>query len=521
MLADKSFKLIAEGRTVKEAILIKELEPGCIGDLLLHQAERNPDRVAVTFGEEKWTYKQLLSRTVTLQLQIEPFVRKGDIAILCLPNSAAYIQAYFAVTLLGAIVMPFYYGSSRAELVRACRVVDARLCITTAEMRVKLRELAEQTDQALNASPAVQILCMEDLQNVETEAKPIYRSCLFDEVALMLQTSGTTGNPKIVQLTHRNLITNVKAHCHSLNLTEKDKVLITLPMPFGYCNTSQFLTHMYLGSEIVIMPELFLPSSFLRTIQEQQITVVTAVPTMLQAVSLLKSEYKQLPALRYICFGGGQVAPKVLEAVRDKLPPNVQMVQTYGQTEAGPRITTRIIPKEYHPSNVGKPIRGVEICIRDEHGNTLGFLEPGEVWVSSLSVMKGYYRNQAETDVTLVNGWLRTGDRGYVDEENNLWILGRSKLLIKSGGKQVHPEEIEQLILNHFPVDQVVVKAEADQWLGEVPVAFIVLGEKGTGIEVNDILRLCRSRLSAFKVPKRVEIVQTLPRTPTGKIQRS
>lgn len=488
---------------------MKEMEPGCIGEILLHQVERNPDRIAVTFGEEKWTYKQLLSQTATLQLKMDVFVGVGDVVVICLPNSTAYVHAYFAVTLLGAVVMPLYFGSSEAEIIQAYRTVDAALCITTAEIKSRLSE------------QNMAVLCLEDWQALEVESQPIYRHRLTDEVALMLQTSGTTGNPKIVQLSHHNLISNMKAHCKSLELTEKDKVLITLPMPFGYCNTSQFLSHLYLGGELVIMRDLFLPSSFMRTIREQEITVVTAVPTMLQALSLLKSEYKQLPHLRFMCFGGGQVTPKVLESVRKKIPPHVRMVQTYGQTEAGPRITTRIIPEAYHPSNVGQPINGVEISIRDEQGNTLGVLEPGDVWVSSPSVMKGYYCNEVETDKVLLGGWLRTGDRGYLDEENNLWILGRTKLLIKTGGKQVHPEEIERLIMEHFPLEQVIIKGEADQWFGEVLVAYIIPRESDVNVEVNDILRLCRSQLSAYKVPKRVEIVRTLPRTPTGKIQRA
>lgn len=270
---------------------MKDMEPRCIGEILLHQTERSPDRIAVTFGEEKCTYKQLLSTTAALQLKIEDRVREGEVVVICLPNSPAYIHAYFAVTLLGAVIMPLYSGSSEAEIRLACRTVDAALCITTHEMKSKLR--------IQNLS----VLSQEDWQAPDEETKPIYRPRLADEVALMLQTSGTTGNPKIVQHTHHSLITNVKAHCESLSLTEKDTVLITLPMPFGYCNTSQFLSHLYLGGELVIMTGLFLPSSFMKTMQEQDITVVTAVPTMLQALSLLKSDYKALPHLRYICFG--------------------------------------------------------------------------------------------------------------------------------------------------------------------------------------------------------------------------
>ncbi|WP_338587370.1 class I adenylate-forming enzyme family protein [Paenibacillus sp. Y5S-9] len=487
---------------------MKDMEPQCIGEILLHQAERSPDRIAVTFGEENWTYKQLLSTTAALQLKIEERVREGEVVVICLPNSPAYIHAYFAVTLLGAVIMPLYSGSSEAEISLAYRTVDAALCITTHEMKSKL------SNQNLS------VLSLEDWQATDEETKPIYRPCLANEVALMLQTSGTTGNPKIVQHTHHNLITNVKAHCESLSLTEKDKVLITLPMPFGYCNTSQFLSHLYLGGELVIMTGLFLPSSFMKTMREQDITVVTAVPTMLQALSLLKSDYKSLPHLRYICFGGGQVTPNILESVRKKMPAHVKMVQTYGQTEAGPRITTRIIPEVYEPSNVGQAIRGVEISIRDEEGNRLGFHEPGDVWVHSPSIMKGYYLNPTETDKVLQNGWLRTGDRGYLDERNNLWILGRTKLLIKTGGKQVHPEEIERLIMEHFPLEQAVVKGETDPWLGEALVAYIIPRKSDTPVEATDILRLCRSKLSAYKVPKRVEIVQTLPRTATGKIRR-
>ncbi|TKJ93360.1 hypothetical protein PaeCFBP13512_02885 [Paenibacillus sp. CFBP13512] len=485
-----------------------QIECECIGEILLRQADQNPNHIALTFENEKLTYKQLLCKTASLQQKIKEKVESGDVVLICLPNSLLYIQAYFSITLLGAVVMPLYSASSKVEIVQAFYAANATLLITTTEMKSEFNDLD------------IAILYLEENQIHGIDIVPVYRPRNKNEVALMLQTSGTTGNPKIVQLTHYNLLTNIQAHCESLNLSKEDRVLITLPLPFGYCNTSQFLSHLYLGGQLVIMKGLFLPSSFMKIIRDQKITVVTTVPTMLQAISMLKSDYKQLPYLRYICFGGGQLTSKILEGVRRKLPQQVSMVQTYGQTEAGPRITTKVIQEVYYPANVGKPIRGVHIIIKNENDETLKPLEQGDIWISSLSVMKGYYKNELETSKVLLNGWLKTGDQGYLDEENNLWITGRKKSIIKTGGKQVHPEEIERLIMDHFPVEQVIVKGEADHFLGEILVAYIVPSHLNS-VKENEILQFCRLQLSAYKVPKKVKIVSTLPKTPNGKIRRS
>ena len=201
-----------------------------------------------------------------------------------------------------------------------------------------------------------------------------------DDVTIMLHTSGTTSDPKRVMLTHSNLINNVESNIQSLKLTVNDIVLISMPMYFGYCNTAQFLTHLYLGAIMVILDNMFLPKLFFQTVQNEKITNFTGVPSML----LMLSEYRyidkyDISSLRYICFGGGKMPAEQLRRLIQDFK-SVGFVQTYGQTECSPRVTA-LLPKDAlrKVGSVGKPIPNVDVQIFDENDNFLSQRAIGEI----------------------------------------------------------------------------------------------------------------------------------------------
>jgi len=339
-----------------------------------------------------------------------------------------------------------------------------------------------------------------------------------NDVAIMLHTSGTTSNPKRVMLTHSNLINNIESNIHSLALTSNDKACITLPIYFGYCNTAQFLTHLYLGGVIIMVNGIFIPRQFFKLVEEEKITNYTCVPSTL--LTLLKYNYMDnydYNSLRYICFGGGRMPTDKLAQLIEKFP-SIGFVQTYGQTECSPRITA-LMP-EYSLEkigSVGKAIPNVEIKIVNNMGIEVHDSQVGEIIVRGKSTMLGYYKQPEETSQVIRNGWVHTGDLGYVDNDGFLFLIGRIKNIIISGGINIYPEEVELVILQHECIIDVCVIGVDDMLLGEVPIAKVILKYE---IPESELMRYCSERLSKYKIPVRFEAVKAIPKTYNGKIKR-
>ena len=359
---------------------------------------------------------------------------------------------------------------------------------------------------------------INDKKEYITKSNTIENRGCEDDVAIMLHTSGTTSNPKRVMLTHKNLINNVESNIASLNLSSIDKVLIALPMYFGYCNTAQFLTHLYLGASMVILDSVFLPKQFFQIVEREKITNFTGVPSML--LMLLDYRYADkydFKFLRYMCFGGGKMPVEKLKELIEKYP-SIGFVQTYGQTECSPRVTA-ILPQDAlrKVGSVGKPIPNVEVQVFDENDNPLLQNEIGEIVVKGNNTMKGYYKQPEITRETIRSEWLHTGDLGYFDDEGFLYLTGRIKNIIISGGINIYPEEIEQLLLQHDCIEDVCVIGEEHQRMGEMPVAKVVLKADITAAELK---QYCSQNLTDYIVPIRFDFVESLPKTYNGKIKR-
>ncbi|OIK06812.1 class I adenylate-forming enzyme family protein [Bacillus sp. MUM 13] len=480
------------------------------GDLLIRTASTHPKKIAIVENSHSITYAKLLDNVKVFQSKLSNKIKAKQTVALFLPNSIDYVTSYFAASMLGATVFPIYWNSNGKEVSNLLKSLDVSVCITNEEGKNKLNSYKK--------------ICVINYTEEEDPDALHLHNIYNDESTLFLQTSGTTSSPKVVAHTYESIIKNIKAHVNSLDLKPKDVVLITLPMPFGYCNTSQLLAHIYLGSTIVLANNLRHPKTILRYIQAYKVTTVTVVPTILKTLSNLNinifNKYS-LKSLRYICFGGGSVSSRTIEIIRTRFI-DAQVVQTYGQTEAGPRITTKIINGEYSITNVGKPLEGVKVEIRNQQGVPLLENEVGEIYVSSVSLMRGYVNNVSRLhNLTQQPTFLQTGDIGYLDQGGELHLLGRTNNIIKHKGIQVSPEEIEEVIKETACVDKVIVKGEEDELYGQIPVAYIMLED---GFEYQDALEEIRSHchlnLSNHKIPRKLVIVDDLARTANGKLRR-
>ena len=489
----------------------------------LLERQKDAHKVAITQGDKNITYSQWYAASQEISLSLSGFVQAASKCVaIFLPNSINYAVAYFSILLAGRIVVPIDTKARAPEVRSTLQYCEIDYIVTSQQEKELLLNLLSQYPHK------VVVLCIDTKEetvlnecfpSVPKSGLPVMEGTPHD-VAIMLHTSGTTSNPKRVMLTHNNLIKNVESNVKSLNLTADDKVLIALPMYFGYCNTAQFLTHIYLGGSMVILEGLFLPKLFFKTVESEKVTNFTGVPSML--LMLLDYRYAHnydISSLRFICFGGGKMPVEHLKALISKFN-TVSFVQTYGQTEAAPRLTALLSEDALRKvGSVGKPIPHVKIKIVDEDGNEVPNNVMGEIVVQGENVMKGYYKAEAITAQTIVNGWLHTGDLGYLDDEQFLYLVGRKKNMLISGGINVYPEEIEEILLQHPAVKEVCIVGKDHDLLGEIPVARVVLKED-SAVNEDELREYCVANLSSYKVPKEFEFYESLPKTYNGKIRR-
>jgi long-chain acyl-CoA synthetase len=489
-----------------------------ICDLL--SKHRLSEKVAVISNEKCYTYRQWYEKAISLSNEIKHH-SSGRICGIFIPNGIHYAVSYFACLYANKVVAPFSMGTTMEEFRSMIEYCNICLIITVPECVYQIVE----TIDTFNLSTSILVL-NEDIGVQEWHVKDVVGENQdtneeeLEDVVALLHTSGTTSKPKRVMLTNYGLLHNIKAHCVSLGLSENEVSLVQLPMMFGYCNTAQFLAHVYLGSTIVINNAPFIIGDFFRMIERWKVTNYTAVPTMLFVLSKCNKSSYDISSLKIICFGGGPVSKELLHVLFQKYP-SVAFIQTYGLTEAGPRVTTLPIMDYIRKAgSVGITIPDVQIRIVDDRGEELRRGKVGQIIVNSEGKMKGYYRRNAETKIAIVNNWLYTGDMGYISEDGFLYLEGRKKNIIISGGQNVYPEEVEEIITCFRGILEAKVYGVPNDLLGEEVHADIVVEETDC-FSADLLLTYCKSKLSGYKIPKQINCVELIERTYNGKIKRN
>ncbi|NIM96108.1 MAG: AMP-binding protein [Anaerolineales bacterium] len=340
-----------------------------------------------------------------------------------------------------------------------------------------------------------------------------------EDVALVLHTSGTTSKPKIVPLSHRNLAASAASIQNALQLTRHDRCLNVMPLFHIHGLMAAILASMVAGASVVCTPGFYAPH-FFDWLQAFRPSWYTAVPSMHQAVLTRAPDHHEVLGqiqLRFVRSSSASLPPQVMQALESTF--NAPVIEAYGMTEASHQMTSNPLPPgDRKPGSVGIAA-GPEVSIMQENGDQmLQQGELGEIVIRGASVTDGYANNPEENDDAFTDGWFRTGDQGYFDEDGYLFITGRLKEIINRGGEKISPREVDEVLMDHPYVTQAVTFAMPDEILGEDVAAAVVL--RNDGPSELELRRYASIRLAYFKVPRRIVILDEIPKGPTGKLQR-
>jgi long-chain acyl-CoA synthetase len=498
---------------------------------LLHSVGSQPERTAIVHGQERTTYGELLRRTESVAAQLRSIgIQKGDKVGLLFPNHPDFIACFFAVVGIGAIVVPINPllkseeiehilkdSGAKALLVHANTISEALTALPTVpsvkSILVSGAVPAELNDSALPC----------DILSCAFDSLPSTRIAFCDvdpdkDLALIVYTSGTTGKPKGAMLSHTNIRSVMPdpllGHC---NIGNQDRWLAMLPLCHIYGLGVIVYTTITTGGTITIL-EKFDPVQALETIQQEQITLLPAVPSMYQFM-LLEMERKtyDVSSVR-VCFSGAAaLTPEVLEKTEQAFGAPVIEGYALSETACGATINRY---NARRTGSIGTPLMGIQVCILNENGDPLvsGIDNVGEIAIKGRNVMLGYHNQPQATEEVMRNGWFLTGDLGYFDEDGFFYIVGRKKEMIIRGGQNIYPREIEDVIARIPGVAEVAVIGVPDNFMGE-RVKAIVVPRAGSALTEDQVKEFCTSHLAQYKVPRLVEFISTpLPRNSTGKV---
>ena len=488
--------------------------------VLLHEyltssATRHPEKVAVIQGKRRVSYGDLHEHAEAFAGVLrDAGLARGERVAILLENSPEYVVACFGALMAGGVAVPFgeqITGRRLATILNDCRpavLVAPMLLIESFAGIPEVRDVK-------HVIPAER-MC----DGNGPVGNPSCAGLSGDDLALLLYTSGTTGEPKGVMLTHRNLTANAESIVEYLGLSDADKVMVILPFHYSY-GTSLLTTHLMVGGTLVLENRFVFPNLVLDRIREEQVTGFAGVPSTF-AIFLNRSNMRNsaFPSLRYVTQAGGAMAAKLARDLREALP-GTDVYIMYGQTEAAPRLTyldpSELIRKE---GSIGKAIPGVRITLRKEDGAFASPGEVGEIVAEGENIMAGYWNNPVDTEAVLKDGCLYTGDLARSDEEGFLYIVGRRSEMIKTGGHRVSSKEIEEVILEMPGVHETAVVGVPDEMLGQAIRAFVVREPGGT-VSTKDVLKHCSENLEPFLVPHDVVFQEGLPKSPNGKVDRA
>jgi len=517
-------------------------------DLLSIGASCFPDNKAIIFMERSISYRHLLNSTISMGRYLESLkMESGSRIALMYENSVEYVILFFSIFKAGHVAVPLDTSLKPDKIRFIISDCGAETLFFQSKYRRHLSKIIGN-DSSLKyiisdkeLSPEIPNIHTDTIENIfnnytdnsediplsgEYFEKDINLERWYnrisdspDDLAAIFYTSGSTGEPKGVMLSHRNLVSNTIATVDYLNLDENDSIITILPFYYIYGN-SLLLTHLLAGGTLVVDNRFMYPEVILDTMEKEKVTGLSGVPS--NFIILLNNSTmptRKLENLRYITQAGGAMAPEIVKKLMNTFPEK-EIYIMYGQTEASPRVS--YLPPERLKEKIGSigiPLRGITIKIVDDNGLEVPTGVPGELIVGGDNVMLGYWNQPDDTKEVIKDGWLYTGDLAQMDEDGYYFITGRKKEIIKTGGNRVSAKEVEECLLENDKILEAAVFGVTDDLLGEAIKAIIVMKEEQS-VGTKEIQNYCRSKLAEHKVPKFIEFMDSLPKYQSGKVNK-
>lgn len=474
-------------------------------------AENNRDKTAVFWGDDTRSFGELheQSDAVARALVSEFGVKRGDRVAIWVKNCPEFISAFFGVQKAGGVVTPINNFLKPDEVAYILQDSGSRVLITDESLSAALPELQE-------GNPGLQTLMIEGFEGLCAEVELASDERGSDELAVIIYTSGTTGRPKGAMLSHGNLLHNIESCRKILEAGDFDRFVLLLPMFHSFMLTVCNLLPLIVGGSVVLIRSLHPPKNVMMEIVRHQATVMPAIPAFFRAM-LHDSVPVDLP-LRVAVSGAAPLPVETLNAFNDKFP--FPLIEGYGLSEASPVVSFNPLRGPWVAGSIGKPVPDVEVSVRDESGEELPDGEIGEICVRGGNVMTGYWNRPDETEKSIRDGWLYTGDIGYRREDGYAFITDRKKDMLLVNGINVYPREIEETIYQFPGIKEAAVIGKKDARKGEMPVAFVAANE-GEEIEEKELSAFLKEKLADYKIPRRIVKVDALPRNATGKILKT
>ncbi|HHT46519.1 MAG TPA: acyl--CoA ligase [Firmicutes bacterium] len=494
-----------------------------ISKMVETHALRNPDRDAVIAEDIVLSWKDFNLKINCLgSALLQLGVKKGDRVALYLPNSPEYLISYFAVTRIGAVVVPLNIMYKSTEIKYIINNSRASIFIAPA------KEVRENILGILDQLPTIRHLIVigEEIEDTLDFSQLIHDNnnysletldCAPDDIVTIMYTSGTTGTPKGAVLTHSNFWEQARLMAHYvLHINDQDRFLPATPFTHIFF-VFGVLGPIYKGAAIVILPRFF-PDKALEWISKFKVTHFCGVPTMYIQMLHHYNENKEkynLHSWRFAQSAGAAMPEELISQVEANF--GVGYCECYGSTETSTTCTYERLG-HVKPGSIGLPPHNWQVKIVDDFNREVPLGEVGEILVKGPGLFKEYWEMPEETAAAFTDdGWFHTEDLAYADKDGYMYMVGRKKEMIICGGYNIYPREIEDLLYTHPAVLEAAVIGIPDETRGEIPKAFIALNSK-MQVDADEIISFCKNRIAAYKVPRIVEFVSELPKSATGKI---
>ena len=497
-----------------------------VGQILTLTANKFPERTAILSEDKRFTYREFNERVNRFAHSLLRMgLRKGEKVAVLLFNSNHLVEAYFATAKVGGIFTPINFRFAPEEVRTILNHSDARLFLFGEEFSDLLKTIRSDLRKVEG------LICVGNkgfkgalhyetlLRKSKKEEPPV--DVFEKEVCQLMYTSGTTGKPKGALITHGNILWNLVNGIVGREENEGEVSLVVGPLYHTAALNNHFTIRVAMAGTSILVKS-FEPKKVMEIVEKEKVNVISGAPAMFNLLLALPGIERYDTRSITKCTTGASILPHETKKRLLKLFPNIKGVyDVYGCTEASPNITILKARDSLRKREcVGPPVPFLEVRIVDQKDGDVSAGDVGELICRGPNVMKGYYKNRKATLDALRGGWLHTGDLARMDEEGFVYIVDRKKDMIISGGENIYPREIEEVLYHHPKIQEVAVIGVPDPVWGESVKAFVVF-KKGEMLKEEEVIEYCKKYLASYKKPRMVEFVEALPRNPSGKVLKT